>query len=435
MIRVGALKGSLVRGLFAWIASALAILVTTHSWAQSLPVPPQPVRTDENGVDVATRTLVVGQTDIAIGPGDHRGLRVDRQLSAFGWRISSTPIISGSVTKPVVVVDGQSRSFQGNGSDPYDPWIEDGTILSSNLGTFTLRDGTVIEFQNVTGLSEHPTAFKAAKKITFPDGVEHTFTYQTGQYQLTTSPATYETVTRLISVNSSTGYQIKFGYVSNTAASYSWRRLNKLTSINNAVEYCSPTTNTCSLAGDWPQVTYGSAGLAATPTVTDPENRVTTYTYSGSKLTSITPPGQSPMSFTYNGNEVVTASRGGGTWTYTPQYLKTDVTDPNNRTTTYSFTAANLITAVKDAKGQITSFRYCYGTPNCPWDVLNRVTFPEGNYVTYTYDARANVVSTAYREKPTVGTTTLTQTASFRQRAPVQRRATSQSAPRIQKAR
>lgn len=409
------MKMSLIRSMIGFVVGALMLFTGAEALAQSLPAPPQPVNVDENGVDVATRTLVIGQTDLAIGPRDHRGLRVDRQLAAYGWRISSTPTISGSASAPVVVVDGRSHSFSPVIGGSYDPWVEDGSTLSADLSTFVMRDGTVIEFRDVINLAVHATAFKAASKITFPDGVEHKFTYQTGLYQLSATPETFELITRLISVNSSTGYQIKYGYASNDHWSYNWRRLTKVTSINNAVEYCAPAANTCSLSGDWPHVTYNGSNFATVSSVTDPEGRATSYTYSGSKITSVTPPGpgQSPVSFTYSGNEIVTVSRGGGTWTYSPQYLKTQVTDPNSNVTTYSYTGANLVVGVKNAKGDAIGFSYCYGATNCPWNVVRRVTFPEGNYIEYTYDSRANITSTAIREKVTVGLTTHTLTASY----------------------
>lgn len=407
-------SGPLIRATFAFAAALLALSANSPLLAQSLPPPPQPASVDENGVDVGTRTLVVGGTDLAIGPGDHRGLRIDRQLASYGWRISSTPTIAGSTSNPIVVIDGQSRSFQLIGG-VYNPRVKDGSTLSADLSTFTMRDGTIIQFQDVTNLTEHSTAFKAAGKITYADGVEHRFLYQSKMYQFPTMPETFELVTRLISVNSTTGYQIKYEYASNNQWSYDWRKLVKATSINNTVEYCDPAADTCSLAGSWPSVTYGGSSFATASTVTDPEGRTTSYSYSGSKITSITPPGtgQAPVTFTYNGNEVVTASRGGGTWSYTPQYLKTLVTDPNSNVTTYGLDGSNRVTSIINAKGENTVFHYCSGTTNCPNNSIYRVTSPEGNHVTYAYDTRGNVTSMAYREKPTVGTTTITTYVSY----------------------
>ncbi len=405
---------SLIRTIVAFALGFLALHSNNHLSAQSLPPPPQPASVDENGVDVGTRTLVMGGTDLAIGPGDQRGLRIDRQLASYGWRISSTPTIAGSISNPIVVLDGQSYSFQLSGG-VYNPWVKEGSTLSSDLNTFTLRDGTVITFQTVTGLSEHSTAFRTASKITFPDGVEHYFTYQSSQYQLSSNPVAYETISRLVSVTSSTGYQIKLTYASNSQASFDWRRLTKATSINNTVEYCAPSADTCSLAGSWPEVTYGGASFATVGAVTDPEGRTTAYSYSNSKIYSMTPmgTGQLPVSYTYTGNEILTVSRGGGTWSYSPQYLQTLVTDPNSNVTTYSLDGSDRVSGVTNAKGEYTSFLYCSGTSNCPQNSVYRVYAPEGNYVTYAYDTRGNVTSMAYREKPTVGTTTITTYASF----------------------
>lgn len=407
------MKITLFRSLISLALAAASVISIPQAASQTAPIPQQPMNTDENGVDVATRTLAIGQTDLAIGPSNHHGLQLNRQLTTNTWRLSTTPIISGDANHPVVVFNGQSHAFNWNGSI-YDPWVEDGSTLSNDLSTFTARDGTVVQFQTVTSLTEHATAIRAASLITFPDGVKHTFTYQTGLYQFPTMPETFETITRLISVNSSTGYQIKFGYESNDHWSYSWRSLKKATSINNSVEFCSPSADSCTLSATWPGVTYNGTSFGTMSSFTDQEGRTTSYGYSGAKITSITLPLTSATTFTYSGDKVVTFSRGGGTWTYsTPETLKSSVVDPNSKTTTYGFTGANLVTSRTNPNNEKIVVSHCTGTTNCPWNVVRRVTSPEGNYIEYTYDSRANVTSTTVREKPTVGTTTLVTSAVY----------------------
>lgn len=167
------MKKSVLRGLSGASIGALSLLLAAEASAQVSPPPPQPANIDENGVDIASRHVMLGATDLAIGPADNRGLKLNRQMAQYSWAISTTPVMSGNSTDPIVVVGGRSNSFHWDGII-FAPAVQDGSTLDSSATTFTASDGTVVLFQPVQDLTQHPSAFKAAQKITFPDGVEHT---------------------------------------------------------------------------------------------------------------------------------------------------------------------------------------------------------------------------------------------------------------------
>ncbi|WP_420606740.1 RHS repeat domain-containing protein [Novosphingopyxis sp.] len=407
-----------IRSLSGVSLGAMSLLLAAEANAQTQPPPPpQPMNVDENNVDIFTRTLVLGSTDLRIGPDDHRGLQLDRQLATYGWRLSTTPVMSGNATDPIVVFGGVSSSFHWNGT-AYIPVVQDGSTLNSTATAYTASDGTVIQFRAVSGLSEHTTAFKAAEKITFPDGVEHQFFYQTGAYEVVRpnpSDNYFVTQTRLISINSSTGYQLKLSYYSNYSTRSDWGQLTKVTSINNAVEYCSPTADVCSLAGNWPEVTYGG-NLSNTPSVTHPEGRTTSYSYSGSKVTSITPPGSgsSPVSFVYSGDKVLSVTKGGGTWNYSNTgTFHVQVSDPNGNPLRYSFNTQEQLIGITNARNAITNFAYCNPPSNCPAGRVTKITMPEHDYTTFTYDTRGNVTSQTHYPKSGTELAPITQSATF----------------------
>lgn len=418
-VRRNAMRSMSVRSLTGTSLIAVSMLLSAEAHGQSQPPPPpQPVNVDGNGVDVATRTLVLGQTDLTIGPDDHRGLRVNRQLAKYGWRLTTTPVMSGSSTDPVIVLGGRSYRFTWNGSS-YIPSLQNGSTLDANASVFTASDGTVVNFRPVVNFSEHASAFKAAEKIVFPDGVEHSFTYQTGYYRVyrefqIDETGTFERVDRLISINSSTGYQLKFSYASNDSSVWDWRNLTRVTSINNAVEYCAPAVNTCTLTGDWPAVTY-QGNLFSVTGVIDPEGRRTAYGYVSGKLLSITPAegAVTPTYYNYSGDKVASVERGGGTWTYSaPQTGLTRVADPNGNATTFAYDSNQYVTSVTNAKNEVTRFQYCSAASTCSGRI-SRITSPEQNYTTYAYDARGNVeVVTAY-PKPGSGLAPITTRTAY----------------------
>jgi RHS repeat-associated protein len=421
----------------AWLLLAALLLMAAPASAQSVPAPPNPSSIDEHGIDLISGKQVMGATSVSIGPDDHHGLSFGLQWVDTGWRIANVPTIGGNSSNPIVSFAGQSIPFYSSGG-VYVPVAQDGSTLNSARTVFTAPDGMAIEFghsgyqypmfQSFTGLGT---------KITHPDGTIWNFHYNLatfvgqipGCYPNPYDPqgaycVTAYAVARLSSITSSTGYQIKLTYASNTASQagfFDWSRITRATAINNAVEYCDPLAASCTLANAWPEASYTSNYSYTQFTgVTDPVGGTTTYTYAGAgsggtKLTAARAPGATSdsVSFGFHANDkVASVTRGGGTWSYGYGAGYTTVTDPLSQTRTHYYNSEGRVTAI-NAGGHTTSFAWCYGQYECPAGRLQTATMPEGNSVTYAYDARGNQIRETRNPKPSVGGVAITSHAFY----------------------
>jgi len=393
-------------------------------------VPPPPIRqnVDANGVDKANGSFNNSMTDVSIGPAGLHGLAYTRSAIGSGWLDSVSVGMSGSFYNPVVSIGYSSESFTYSSGS----WTSDQgtgstlTINSSGEYTYTSSDGTVALFEpaNPGGYFRNMSAnIGWADHITYPDGTVVRFHYSSKTYCF--DPGDYvgscdeAQATRLQSVTNNFGYQLKFTYASNTLVTdgdrAAWLQLTRVTAINNAVEYCDPAADTCSVSSSWRHADYGYNFYGQLATVTDPRGKVWTYDYSAGPLTSIQNPGVSNADVTvgYNGSyQVSSITRHGSTWSYnwsdnTSTYVRTmTMTDPlSHNSYAYSDYRYQLVGAETNQNGWTTSFVYDgVGHPI-------QVNFPEGNFNTYTYDGRGNVTdSYAY---PVGGGTALHSSAWF----------------------
>ncbi|MBT2134649.1 hypothetical protein KK137_09915 [Croceibacterium sp. LX-88] len=423
------------------------LLGAVPATAQDTPVPPPPVRStvDSTGVDLLSGKVLVGATDVAIGPDDHRGLRFGRQFVENGWRFSGMPTLNGSTSNPIVSFQGQSIAFKPVTGGGYEPYFQNGATLNAARTLFTGPDGTQIVFgPSVYAYRPMDSSLGRPSTVTFPDGVVWTYHYNDVSYTTSTplnlpeicnnppDPTTaancgalyyawqqqqgiVQNWSRLRSITSSTGYQIKLEYLGDTAATDtigSWLTLTAVTAINNAVEYCSPTA-ACTLTGSWPRATYtGQVGYNL-GSVTGPENRVTTYTYATGLLTGIKPPGASAnaVTYTYTSGKVTSASvAGAGTTGYSYATGTTTATDPFSKTRIVTY-SGGAVSSDTNELGYKTEFDYCEtADTNCPAGLLKTVSAPLGNSVTYAYDARGNVTSQTFAG---TGVTSIVTSAAY----------------------
>jgi len=429
------------------VAFALAVLaaalVPDLAAAQSVPPPPVRSTVDENGVDLTSGQMLIGGTDVSIGPGDHHGLSFTRQWVENGWRWAEVPTASGSSGYPTVSFRGQSVAFHYNQAGQLEPYLPNGAsfTVSGYDSLFTAPDGTQIAFTQF-GADFQPMISNLGlpTSVTFPDGVVWTYHYTTYSYTVQaqmppecTDPAysymwqdpnfgawcysfqsqqqTY-TYMRLGSITTSTGYQLKLVYQSDTASPSTveaWRTITQVKAINNAIEYCSPTA-TCSFSNTWPTASYG------TNTVTDPVGGTTTYTYTSGKITGIRPPGApaDAVSVAYTGSNVASVTRNGATWYYSIGTSSSSVTNPFSQTRTISYNALDGVTADTNALGQTSYTSFCGPSEaNCPEGLAKTVTAPEGNSVTFAYDARGNTISQTAAGKPGSGVASIVTSAVY----------------------
>ena len=448
-MRLGQVIRSTIR-LVVWAsllaAAQLAVIapVNADTPTNSAPAPPMPSQIDQFGVDLTSGRLVTGGADVSIGPADHHGLSFARQWSEHAWRIANMPTMSGSTTYPVVSFGGRSIPFELVGGI-YQPIFADGSTLSADRTSFTSGDGTQITFGNTSYTNwQMDSALGTGTQVTFPDGTKWTYTYyNTSAYMGPALPPEcygsnppldcavlanqWQTwyVSRLSSITSSTGYQIKLTYATNTLnynTFTTWWNIAKVSAINNAVEYCDPAAFSCSLANTWPEATYsnwvnGTIDSVTTPVSTQP----THYSYTASnyqtELAGVQPPGagSNAISYGYDTSDHVTSvSAGSGTWHYAyPSGTQTTVTDPNSNVRTVNYNSDVLVTSVV-AGGDTTSFTY-YGAsdPNGPEGLLKQVAQPYGDYFTYQYDTRGNRTLTTHYPKPSIGGTPITTSAAY----------------------
>ncbi len=273
----------------------------------------------------------------------------------------------------------------------------------TNRYTYTGRNGEVAVFDK--GLAgSAPTQANEGRLISFalPSGEIQVFTYVTLN----------ATSQRLQSVTNNFGYQLKFDYQNNDPAT-GGLVLVKATALNNAVDYCNPSADTCSYSQAWPSLTFNvpSGNPSRPTTVTDALGRVTTYTYTNNRITALRRPasGVDNVIVTYNATSgfVSTINNGAGTWTYNFPTVQTGfrtvtVTDPVGANSGIDLNGTNTVESITDGAGRTIVFGY---------DAVNRIsteTMPEGNGVQYSYDARGNVTQLVSFAKPgTIANVTL----------------------------
>jgi YD repeat-containing protein len=153
--------------------------------------------------------------------------------------------------------------------------------------------------------------------------------------------------------------------------------------------------------------------INTTQTVTDSYGSTWSYTINDNRrLTRIASPDGAIVTITYNDGKVASVTNSAGTWTYaytTPgDYGTTTVTNPQGEQTYVKYhRTRGYVTEARDALYRWTYYTYDAGYR------LQRITYPEGNYVEYTYDARGNVLTRVSTPKPLVGGPVLTERAGF----------------------
>ena len=410
----------------ALLGTSAVFLVTAGASAQNIATSPPPVRSsvDSNGVDLVSGALIVSTPQLSIGQGEG-ALAYTRDLTGSGWVDNTIGTINVNGSAITVSFGGASDSFTLSGG-VYSNAVGGGSTLTYSATnqqyTYTTAAGVVVVF-NATLPAYSPSYANGGRPITatYPDGLVVTYTYQTVTV-LGTSAA------RLQSVNNNLGYQLKFTYANNSPATVSdlvaWTTISTVSGVNNAIEYCSPSANSCTFSHAWPTVTYAAnAGPPSTVTVTDPIGNQSIFTYNSSgQLAGIQRPGTTinNIGVYYSSGKVYSVSNsakvvgpkgaGPGYWYYGFSTVSgvetTTVLDPlNNTRTVVSSTTTGLVTSDTDALNRKTSYLYdSYGR-------LTQTTFPEGNYVVYTYDARGNIKTTTTH--PSSGSGTIVTQASF----------------------
>lgn len=380
---------------------------------------------DANGVDLATGTYQIVRSDVSIGPAGHQGLA----YGVIGSRNNLEASLSGDADHPTVSIGGSAESFsKASGVYVSDQGSGATLVYAGGQWTYTSPAGVVARFGDVQGnYGDDLTVIGWATDLRYPDGTWITYTYRTQDFCFSTPESDgcplpqMRKWTRIQSITSSRGYQLKFEYARDTldieGERAAWSRITKVTAINDRVEACDPGADRCTLTGNWPSATYAvsASGENTIFSVTDAAGGVTRYTGSPGQSRIKTPASDSDnLIVNYAGGKVASVTVGGRTWSYgyaddaAANERTTTVTNPLSQSHAFvSRLTTHVPLRVTDALGRTTSYQYDAN------ERPTRVTAPEGNYTQLSYDARGNVTETRGVAKPGSGLADIVVSAAY----------------------
>lgn len=393
-------------------ALAGAILIAGSVYAQSDPTipPPQQPTPDANGVDLITDSMTRSDTEVSIGLPAAGGL--SRIYLGTGLRDNLTGTIGAT---PTVSIGGRSEIFTQNADGT--TTSPQGSMLTGFWGTNgtnivdTMADGTVAVFSSAWGGAGGLQAYGQIVSLTYPTGESLTYHYKS-------FPSISSIAARLQSVTSNLGYQIKYQYAGNTSSNY--LTLTSVIAINNAIDYCDPLADTCSsLTQAWPQASVSAGNDATTPiSITDALGRTVSYTpvVIGNTPGQVTLPSGATTSYGHytqstTVNQVTNAA--GTIWKYwstvsgnVETMQVADLYATVLRTVTSDVT---LGVVLSDTNGAGQTVTYAHDSSGR----VTQITFPEGNYIQYVYDARSNIIQSTQIAKPGSGLPNIVMSANY----------------------
>lgn len=430
------------------VGFAVVLGAPLYVLAQTTEIPPPQVypTQDANGVDLATGAFSYTLPTLSIGPVGAGGMELkgeaqtlyDAEGLSSTWRdnwagmIVGQAIIGKKDLDPrylMVTIMGDTIVFRKTGpftTNVFVPAQGDNAslTLSGSTYTLTLSDGTKAYYDK--GLAtRYPFVADEGliSSIVRANGEVINFYYEAADPPpsgLILPPR------RIMSINSSYGYQIKYLYASDNPSQSSWQRVSSIKMLNNKVESCAPLAHVCSTAATWPSYTLTSNGSEVY--VTDSlsrQTRITVVPNVGMRIRKpgstgaddIVATGQTVGSGVNRAFRTTSVVIGGKTWAYA--YGPRPVTDPATSFYDYTVTATDplshsrvytfrsypdqglrvtRIKEVKDALLHTKTFDYDPDTYR-----LNLVQEPEGNSVAYEYDERGNIKTVTKTPKPGLG--------------------------------
>lgn len=401
--------------MFALLATTIIASGNATPVLAQLATDPSPYQNiDDNGVDLTDGSFNFTLSEGSIGSGDS-AIEMLRYWGAAGWRDNWAGALNKLNGSEVAVDLGtRSESFELIGG-VFVPKSGDGsTLVKATDGqsyTYTSRNGMEINYGLPTTncLTNAACKFRASS-IKQPNGMTFNLDWNVTSYTRI-DPRGNARVTnyyRLGSVSNTAGYAMNITYLSNSPA----------TSGGVVPEWYQRSiiqfTNTKQSTPSWPTITYSYPSSEVTQ-ITDTAGAVWRFTQNTSgQLTAIKRPGSSTNSTTisYNANGVSSVTDDGVVTSYnrvisgtTATMTATDALS-NVRTVTSDMEKYRP-TSVVDELGETTS--YAYDANARPIEL----TQPEGNKITFGYDARGNVTTTTRKAKPGSGLADTITSASF----------------------
>jgi RHS repeat-associated protein len=405
------------------LAAAVALLIpTTSALAQAVQDSPPPVHyaIDAYGVNLIDGSFHFDPSTTTISVGTPGQGGISRSFTGIATtdigtaRDSLRGTINSSGSIYTVSLGGQSWTYSLSGSTFTSQQADGSTVTIPTSGTYkqVLRDGTIALFSNSYSNSDTLDGASAnvaqITTLTRPNGEVLTYTYS---FQSCSQPHGGSAGgPRLEAVTNNYGYEIKYLYSTSGGNPCFYQfRLSQVIALNNAIDVCPPLATSCTgLTVNWQSISF----TWPADTVTDNLGRHGTYPYVGASSTKqwIKPSGEIITVVFDASTRVTSVSNGTGTWTYSysdnAQIRTTTITDPNGHTrVVVSNTSFSIVLADTNGLSQKTS--YVYDTN----ERVIKVTRPEGDYTSYTFDARGNTTQTVVTGRDL--TSTITTSASF----------------------
>jgi RHS repeat-associated protein len=366
-------KSSRAKSAIGASLAAIAVALLFSGSAIAATQPPILSLIDENGVNLATGKFVLPGLDVSIGTAQSGIARLTNEQSDNFTNTITTSWI------PDNYVNQTSGTFYLNIS-------YSGSVYRFKIGTGTasapvISTGPFSQFGGQAALSCADTGtallvhsgqcvmvLPGNERIVYLASAMTTATKPDGEIITSTSYTGGKTI------SSSLGWMLKYEADSTGA-------FVKVTAINTASDYCSPTAVTCAVGSGSPTVNLTTSGTLNTiyrngiavtsystsgnvTTITTPSGLIKTVTSASSKVSSVAV-GSSTWSYTYStdtaGNTTATITAPDGTTkkrviTYNYQLSK-DI-DQNSRAKTYYYTTNGLISRVVAPDGNVTTGGY-----------------------------------------------------------------------------
>jgi RHS repeat-associated protein len=378
---------------------------------------------DENGVD-----LLSGKFSAAVsGVGSGNLVYRPSWLGPYDTSIlNSKIVISGSDV--FVSIAGKTVKFTQIGS-AYVPESDNGYSLTKpthNVYFFKNKAGDAASFEvDPANIAGNPAGTTSARlnAITFADPTSKALGFE---YKMVSSGGMVYQRVSLVSDGANFGFgegfnALKPAYVSDMPGHADF---NKLASVKTFYQGPRATHQPC---GGWESscpslnsreelsINTSTAGGVETISTTDKAGRVTAVTKGPNGVTGIRNPGDASdgISVTYDGSgQVSSLTSYGVTFSYsfgTSGANRTaTVTLPGGASKYYVMDPARRL-LLSRRNEELETESYAYDGE----DRIAQITYPEGNYTTFDYDARSNLVSTSRVPKAGSGDATLTTSQGF----------------------
>ncbi len=407
------------------LAASLAAAPLGYAQVQTA-TPPVFSAIDHLGVDASTGQFHLSTSEVAIGQPGAGGIAFGRGWVASGWRDSLAGTISVSGAIYTVSLGASAETFTlSSGTYTSNQAMGSTLAYASSKYSYTLRDGTVAEFDTATASCSGVTSFWACNaglitKMTRPDGEVITWTYSAASVG-------GQSAIRPQSISNNLNYHIHFTYAINGPNNGSevvggYLERIKVTGIDRSIYNCSNSTFICSdsTGANWPYVVYG-AESGGVQTVTDRLSQTTRFKVTSGNLTEVRLPTSSSVartSIAYSSGKVILVSTNIGGW-FSTAYTYSDASGVRTTTAAPYFEGNASITKTNIANGWVTELwadgagtrrtvltRDGYGR-------VTRTTRADGDYTNLTYDARGNVTQIVETPKTGSGLSSITTTASY----------------------